>query len=101
MADVMVSVVGLYPEGSPLAYEVRAFCAPLGLFEDPVTGSANAAIAQWLIGRGAVTDHYVASQGTCLDRRGRIVVDRVVDGDDDQVWIGGSTHTCIRGAVEL
>lgn len=89
-----VGVVGPYPEGHELDFEVRAFFPP---GEDPVTGSLNAAIAQWLIGTGQAAGSYVASQGTRLGRRGRIHVEQA--GED--IWIGGDTVVGIEGAVAL
>ncbi|MEO5851365.1 MAG: PhzF family phenazine biosynthesis protein [Nocardioides sp.] len=94
-----IGVLGAYPAaevaaGGPLV-EVRAFCPSLGVVEDPVTGSLNAGLAQWLIGTGRLPASYVASQGTCLGRAGRVHVDRV--GED--VWVGGDAITCVRGEV--
>jgi PhzF family phenazine biosynthesis protein len=80
--------------GEP-AVEVRAFCPSLGIVEDPVTGSLNAGLAQWLIPGGRLPSAYVASQGTCLGRAGRVHV--VQDGDS--IWIGGDALTAIRGEV--
>ncbi|WP_221584880.1 PhzF family phenazine biosynthesis protein [Microbacterium sp. G2-8] len=92
-----VGVVGAYPAGSDCAVEVRAFCRPdMGLGEDPVTGSLNAALAQWLIG-SALPDSYVASQGTALQRRGRVHVQKKADG----IWVGGATTTTIRGELGI
>jgi PhzF family phenazine biosynthesis protein len=92
-----VGVVGCYPEGSECAVEVRAYFPADGVaFEDPVTGSLNAALGQWLAG-SELPDAYVASQGTVMKRKGRVHVDRV----EDQVWVGGDTLTTIRGTVEL
>ena len=65
--------------------------------EDPVTGSLNASLGQWLLATGRVTAPYVASQGTAMGRRGRVHVSR----DDGQVWVGGGTVTCVTGTVEL
>jgi PhzF family phenazine biosynthesis protein len=97
--DLDIGVVGPYPAGSPQAVEVRAFTPQIGsAVEDPVTGSLNASVAQWLLGTGRITAPYVASQGTALGRRGR--VDIAQDGDG-QVWVGGGTVTCISGTVEL
>lgn len=80
------------------AFEVRAFFpGNNGMAEDPVTGSLNAALAQWLIGAGLAPDRYVAAQGTALGRAGRVHVQR--DGDD--IWIGGASVTCIEGRVQL
>jgi PhzF family phenazine biosynthesis protein len=97
--DLDIGVAGLYPPGSPEAVEVRAFTPLLGpLAEDPVTGSLNASLGQWLLGTGRLTAPYVASQGTALGRRGRVHVSRDETG---QVWVGGGTVSCIRGTVEL
>jgi PhzF family phenazine biosynthesis protein len=97
--DMEIGVAGPYPDGSPEALEVRAFSPQLGApGEDPVTGSLNASLAQWLLAAGRVTAPYVASQGTALGRRGRVHISR---DDDGQVWVGGGTVTCISGTVEL
>ncbi|MBI4939333.1 MAG: PhzF family phenazine biosynthesis protein [Actinobacteria bacterium] len=100
VGDLYVGVVGAYPEGSPEAVEVRAFCPGGGdvTMEDPVTGSLNAAIAPWLESTGVVTYPYVASQGTLLGRAGRAHLAR---DDEGTVWVGGTTITCIDGFVEL
>ncbi len=96
--DLDIGVAGPYPDGSPEAIEVRAFSPQVSSVEDPVTGSLNASLGQWLLGTGRLTAPYVASQGTVLGRRGRVHVSR--DGDG-QVWVGGGTVTCISGTVEL
>jgi PhzF family phenazine biosynthesis protein len=90
-----VGVVGAHAPGGDCAFEVRAFAAPLGIAEDPVTGSLNASLAQWLIGDGLAPARYVAAQGTRLGRRGRVHV----AADDDGVWIGGDCVTCIEGTL--
>ena len=77
---------------------VRAFAAPIGVAEDPVTGSLNASLAQWLIGDGLVPDRYIASQGECLGRAGRVFIERDADG---QVWVGGDVADCIAGTAIL
>lgn len=77
--------------------EVRALFRALGVVEDPVTGSLNAALAQWLTAEGRLPDVYVASQGTLLGRTGRVHVER----DGDTVWVGGQTTTRIVGEVDL
>lgn len=84
-------------EGEP-ALEVRAFADPVGIPEDPVTGSLNASLAQWLMDEGQLPERYVAAQGACLDRAGRVHVHR--DGHG-QVWVGGESVTCIEGTVLL
>jgi PhzF family phenazine biosynthesis protein len=94
-----IGVFGRHPAGSPEAYEVRAFFpSASGTTEDPVTGSLNAALAQWLLASGKATAPYTAAQGTALGRRGRVHVTADPDGT---VWIGGGTHTLISGAVLL
>lgn len=93
-----VGVVGPYPPGSECAVEVRAFVTDeTSGTEDPVTGSLNASLAQWLAG-GVLPASYVAAQGTVIGRRGRVHVD--TDGDG-VIWIGGDTRTTIRGTVTL
>ena len=80
-------------------FEVRAFFpGNNGLAEDPVTGSLNAAIGQWLIEAGLAPNSYVASQGACLARAGRVYVHRDAQ---NQVWVGGESVTCIEGSVQL
>jgi PhzF family phenazine biosynthesis protein len=97
--DQDIGLVGPYPPGSPSAYEVRAFF-PVGseMREDPVTGSLNASVAQWLLGNGHASAPYVASQGTVLGRAGRA---HVGQDDDGTVWVGGGTVTCVSGEVQL
>ena len=85
-----LGVVGPHPAGSPEAFEVRAFFPKGGAaVEDPVTGSLNASLAQWLLAPAARTAPYVASQGTALGRAGRVHISRDADG---AVWVGGGTH---------
>lgn len=97
--DLDIGIAGFYPPGSPEALEVRAFSPQVGsAVEDPVTGSLNASLAQWLLGTGRLTAPYIASQGTALGRRGRVHVSLDADG---QVWVGGGAITCISGTVEL
>jgi len=78
--------------------EVRAFASPLGVNEDPVTGSLNASLAQWLIAEGRVPAQYIAAQGACLGRAGRVHIRQDAHG---QVWVGGDTVICISGMVSL
>ncbi len=80
-------------DGGEAHYEVRAFLA--GGREDPVTGSLNAGLAQWLIGAGIAPASYIAAQGTAIGRHGRVHV--VKDGAD--IWIGGDVAPCIKGTV--
>ena len=91
-----VGVVGAHAAGDA-QFEVRAFFpGNNGLCEDPVTGSLNAAVAQWLMGAGLAPSSYVAIQGTVLDRRGRVHLNQ---DDAGQVWVGGDSVTCISGTV--
>jgi PhzF family phenazine biosynthesis protein len=94
-----VGVVGSRAGGDDCAFEVRAFFpGNNGMTEDPVTGSLNAALAQWLIGAGLAPDRYIASQGTALGRAGRVHVERDATG---AIWIGGASVTCVDGTVRL
>ncbi|MCZ2407488.1 MAG: PhzF family phenazine biosynthesis protein [Burkholderiales bacterium] len=97
LAGLDVGVVGA-SDAAGIAFEVRAFFpGNHGLAEDPVTGSLNAALAQWLIGAGLAPTRYVASQGTALGRAGRVYVEQ----DGAQIWIGGHSVTCMAGEVCL
>jgi PhzF family phenazine biosynthesis protein len=89
-------------DGADTACEVRAFCTPgLGLAEDPVTGSLNASLAQWLAGTRLPTS-YVAAQGTVIGRAGRVHVRREEDPvRGSTVWVGGSTVTTLRAEVAM
>jgi PhzF family phenazine biosynthesis protein len=78
--------------------EVRAFAAAIGVNEDPVTGSLNASLAQWLMAEAHLPERYTAVQGACLGRDGRVHLQRDADG---QVWVGGDCVTCIDGQVNL
>ena len=86
------------PQQAAPDLEVRAFAAPVGVPEDPVTGSLNASLAQWLMAEGHLPERYLASQGTCLGRAGRVQLERDASG---QVWVGGQVVTCISGQVQL
>jgi len=97
--DMDIGVVGRHPDGGDAAWEVRAFFPKDGAtVEDPVTGSLNASVAQWLLSSGHATAPYVAAQGTVLGRRGRAHITQDADGT---IWVGGGTVTCISGQVEL
>lgn len=77
---------------------VRAFAACAGIPEDPVTGSLNASLAQWLMAEGRAPERYLAAQGECLGRAGRVWLERDTGG---QVWVGGHSVSCIRGEAWL
>ena len=81
------------------ALEVRAFAAPIGIEEDPVTGSLNASLAQWLIADDLMPGAYLAAQGSCLDRAGRVHI--AADAAEKTLWVGGESITCITGKVLL
>jgi predicted PhzF superfamily epimerase YddE/YHI9 len=96
--DLDLGVVGPHPEGSPDAFEVRAFFPLNGATaEDPVTGSLNASLAEWLLRTGRATSPYTARQGTAIGRAGRVHVS--TDGGD--IWVGGGVATCVSGEIEL
>ncbi|WP_253873834.1 PhzF family phenazine biosynthesis protein [Promicromonospora umidemergens] len=109
MGDLRLGVVGEYGVGvvgehraggsgsEEPAVEVRAFVPSIGVGEDPVTGSLNAGIGQWL-GGDVLPSSYVASQGTALGRTGRVHVEKLPDGE---VWVGGDTVTTIVGQVSF
>lgn len=92
-----VGIVGALPSGSTGNFEVRAFVPSLGVPEDPVTGSLNAGLAQWLMAEGIAGDSYLAHQGTVIERAGRVHLRRIKDA----IWVGGSTRTVIRGKAEF
>ena len=97
VGDLKLGVVGAHALGSQAQFEVRAFIPSDAVAEDPVTGSLNAGLAQWLIGAGLAPLRYVAAQGAALGRAGRVFVEH--DGAD--VWIGGHVSGCIEGTVRL
>lgn len=97
MEGLKVGVIGPHPGGSAVDFEVRTFIPGDAAAEDPVTGSFNAGAAQWLIRSGRAPESYLAAQGTVLGRAGRVHVDAL--GDD--IWVGGSSVSCIEGFVLL
>lgn len=92
-----VGVIGPHPDGAPCQFEVRGFAAAMGIDEDPVTGSLNASLAQWLMPPGLAPSRYVASQGTVLGRAGRVHLLR----HDGVLWVGGDCVGCIDGTLAL
>ncbi|WP_062240226.1 PhzF family phenazine biosynthesis protein [Brevibacterium epidermidis] len=93
--DAKLGVLGAHPEGTDHEYEIRAFVPGVGVAEDPVTGSLNASVAQWLIGENLAPNSYTATQGTALGRSGVISI----SAEHDEIWIGGATSICVRGTV--
>lgn len=97
LGDLKLGIVGPWDwavDGAEADWEVRAFVPG---YEDPVTGSLNASVAQWLIGSGRAEPHYVASQGTALGRAGRVRIDAM----DGEIWVGGGVRTVIEGTVDF
>lgn len=95
-----IGLVGPYPRDSECAFEVRAlFRDQQGdMVEDPVTGSLNASLAEWLLATGRATAPYTASQGTRLGCEGRANIQQSADGT---VWVGGATVVCITGEIQI
>lgn len=93
---VDIGVVGPYPPGSAAAFEVRAFFSDQHgvVIEDPVTGSLNASIAQWLLASGRAAAPYIAAQGTRMNRAGRVFIS---SDDAGALWVGGDATTLFSG----
>ena len=88
------------PSG-PATFEVRCIVVEgeLATYEDPVTGSANAALAALFAARNRRPGaHYTVRQGTAIAREGRVTVDY---HDDGKIWIGGHSTTIVDGTVRL
>lgn len=96
LGDIKLGLVGAHEPGHEARFELRALIGG-GNFEDPVTGSLNASVAQWLIGAGLAPEAYVASQGHALQRDGRVHLRR----DGDTVWVGGDVVPLVAGEVDL
>jgi PhzF family phenazine biosynthesis protein len=94
-----IGLIGPHPDGSDAAFEIRAlFSDDQGAMrEDPVTGSLNASVGQWMFETGRARSPYVARQGTRLGRDGRVQVERDADG---RVWVGGATVTRVEGDLQ-
>lgn len=98
LAPFGVGLIGAYPPGGDIDFEVRGLMGFEAMpAEDPVTGSLNAALGQWLIGAGLAPESYVARQGTRLGRDGRVYV----SASGGEIWVGGDVQAVIRGTVEL
>ncbi|EFV14641.2 phenazine biosynthesis protein PhzF family protein [Segniliparus rugosus ATCC BAA-974] len=93
-----IGAIGPYPEGAQHAFEIRAFAPGVGVPEDPVTGSLNASVAQWLIGSGAAPSAYRVSQGARVGRAGSI---QITADDDGTVWVGGNCATLVKGTIAI
>ena len=93
---IELGIVGPHAAGALATCEVRSFFSGErnAIIEDPITGSLNASLAQWLIASGRFTPPYTARQGTAIGRNGRVSVDQDRDGT---IWIGGRTVTIASG----
>lgn len=96
--DAMIGAIGMYPEGSKHAYEMRTFAPRLGISEDPVCGSMNASVGQWVVQAGMAPSSFIVSQGQRVGRAGEI---QIRADDHGTVWVGGNTTTCIHGEIAL
>lgn len=97
--DAMIGAIGAYPDGGDFQFEMRTFAPGVGVAEDPVCGSMNASVGQWLISTGEVAGgRYRVSQGAAMARAGVIDIDADADGI---VWVGGATNTLIGGTIAL
>ncbi len=96
---LMIGVVGPHRPGADAAFEVRAFFPDAAgvLREDPVTGSLNASLAQWLTGSGRATAPYLVRQGTRVGHRGLVRVEQDADG----LWIGGQANVIVTGVIDV
>lgn len=97
LPSAMLGVIGAYPPGHRTAFEIRAFAPGVGVGEDPVTGSLNASVAQWLARTASAPACYLVSQGRRVGRAGEVAVTR----EGETIWIGGATVTCIEGTVRI
>ena len=93
----MVGAIGAYPDASEHAFELRTFAPGVGVPEDPVCGSMNAAVAQWFLRTAAVQGGYRVSQGRRVHRAGDVTITSDPDGT---VWVGGNTTTLLRGTAQ-
>jgi PhzF family phenazine biosynthesis protein len=97
LGNSCLGLIGPQPAGADTDFEVRAFVPSLGVPEDPVTGSLNAGIAQWLIAAGLAPARYTVTQGTALQRSGMVRVHQ----RGAEIWVGGATYSLIRGRLTL
>jgi PhzF family phenazine biosynthesis protein len=93
-----IGVIGPFSEGD-IKFELRTFFSNHvgAIVEDPVTGSFQASVAQWMIGSGRATAPYVTAQGTKLGRRGRAYIEQ----EGGSIWIGGDTQTLCSGEAKF
>ena len=96
LEGIKLGLVGAHEAGHDARFEVRALIGD-GNYEDPVTGSLNASLAQWMIESGLAPSSYVSAQGAVLQRAGRVHIEQI----GDTVWVGGDVAICIEGEVEI
>jgi PhzF family phenazine biosynthesis protein len=94
-----VGLIGPHAPGSECQFEVRMLAPSSGMSEDPITGSLNAAVAQWMYGAGDWHGAVTVAQGTRIGREGRVFIRR--DTRNGKVWIGGETRILIVGTLTL
>jgi len=97
LAPLNLGVVGPHDPNFEANLEVRAFVGRGG-YEDPVTGSLNASLAQWLMGAGFIKSSYIAAQGTILQREGRVHLSK---DNNDEIWVGGHVVEVISGEISV
>lgn len=90
-----------HPESGPADIEVRSFAPAVGVGEDPVCGSGNGSVAAMRRHLGLIDDgarRYVAHQGGCVSRSGRV---EVSFDDQGAIWIGGDCVTTATGQLQV
>lgn len=93
-----IGLLARHPPGAECDYEVRMLAPSSGMSEDPITGSLNAALAQWMRAEARLDKPYTVAQGTMIGRKGRV---SVRSDSQDRVWIGGEVHILIEGTLTL
>ncbi|MGH7782507.1 MAG: PhzF family phenazine biosynthesis protein [Candidatus Binatia bacterium] len=94
-----VTVFGEATDGLS-SLQLRSFAPALGVVEDPVCGSGNAAVAAFLIHRGMMGkygSHYVARQGMQVGRDGQVAIST----DGRKIRVGGYAVTCVEGTLRI
>lgn len=97
LGDIRIGIAAPQPAGAATDFEVRTFVPALGVPEDPVTGSLNAGLAQWLTGSGRAGERYIAQQGTALGRAGKVFIEKIAE----DIWVGGEVVDCVVGTVNF
>lgn len=94
-----IGVIGPHDAASDTQFELRAFFTDGNgpMREDPVTGSLNAAAAEWLIASGRAHAPYRAAQGTAMGRRGRVHI----SSEGETLWVGGHADVVLSGTADL